>query len=349
MRLLFIVLALVFMFPQVSFALSPEQKRVIDSGAYYFNVEASGFSVDGSNSCSLATMPAISDTSGVAAAIDEFIIGHGGTGSPFEGLGTDIVEGAVRAGINPFLIVSIALKESSFGTAGIATRDTYNAFGRTASDSQPNVNINGRNWYRWDSWEASVNSSEDNQAEFLKRVYVEDRGLTDLTEVIFTYAPPSENNTELYAEQINDWVNELVTASGSALTCGASAGEGGDPEANRQIAREMLADYGWAGSQFECLDNIWSQESGWNHEADNPDSSAYGIPQALMGIAKPNIDENYPDFYEREIQVTPGVPKTYNYEGGNPATQIKWGLDYINGRYGTPCDAWEFKQAEGWY
>jgi hypothetical protein len=33
----------------------------------------------------------------------------------------------------------------------------------------------------------------------------------------------------------------------------------------------------------------------------------------------------------------------------NPATQIKWGLDYIEGRYDTPCGAWGHSQDTGWY
>ena len=33
----------------------------------------------------------------------------------------------------------------------------------------------------------------------------------------------------------------------------------------------------------------------------------------------------------------------------NPATQIKWGLDYMNSRYGSPVGAWTFWQANGWY
>jgi hypothetical protein len=33
----------------------------------------------------------------------------------------------------------------------------------------------------------------------------------------------------------------------------------------------------------------------------------------------------------------------------NPATQITWGLDYIAGRYGTPCGAWGHSQSVGWY
>jgi len=33
----------------------------------------------------------------------------------------------------------------------------------------------------------------------------------------------------------------------------------------------------------------------------------------------------------------------------NPATQIKWGLGYIQGRYGTPCNAWAYWQGHGYY
>jgi hypothetical protein len=31
------------------------------------------------------------------------------------------------------------------------------------------------------------------------------------------------------------------------------------------------------------------------------------------------------------------------------ATQIRWGLGYISGRYGTPCGAWSHSQSVGWY
>jgi hypothetical protein len=33
----------------------------------------------------------------------------------------------------------------------------------------------------------------------------------------------------------------------------------------------------------------------------------------------------------------------------NPATQIKWGLGYIQERYGSPCAAWGHSQATNWY
>jgi hypothetical protein len=33
----------------------------------------------------------------------------------------------------------------------------------------------------------------------------------------------------------------------------------------------------------------------------------------------------------------------------NPATQIIWGIEYMKDRYGSPCSAWGFKAAHGWY
>jgi hypothetical protein len=96
----------------------------------------------------------------------------------------------------------------------------------------------------------------------------------------------------------------------------------------RTIAKALLSKYGYGQDQFTCLDSIYSQESGWNTHADNPASSAYGIPQALPGSKMATAGPNWQN---------------------DAATQIKWGLGYIKGRYGSPCGAWGFKQAHGWY
>ena len=74
-----------------------------------------------------------------------------------------------------------------------------------------------------------------------------------------------------------------------------------------------MPQFGLSASEFGCLDNIWSQESGWNIHADNPTSSAYGIPQALPGSKMASAG---PDW------------------ANNPETQIRWGLGYIKSRYG---------------
>ncbi len=99
----------------------------------------------------------------------------------------------------------------------------------------------------------------------------------------------------------------------------------GDP---RSIARSMLGSYGWSSDQFGCLDSLWMRESGWNPNAENPSSGAYGIPQSLPGSKMATAGSDW---------------RT------NPATQIRWGLGYISGRYGTPCGAWAHSESHGWY
>ena len=96
----------------------------------------------------------------------------------------------------------------------------------------------------------------------------------------------------------------------------------------RDIARAMLPKFGFSSDQFGCLDSLYMSESDWDPTADNPTSTAYGIPQALTGGTHDNLPADYMT---------------------NPVSQIKWGLDYIRASYGTPCAAWEFKQANNWY
>ncbi|TQL69846.1 hypothetical protein FB381_3765 [Nocardioides albertanoniae] len=96
----------------------------------------------------------------------------------------------------------------------------------------------------------------------------------------------------------------------------------------KDIAKSMLSDFGWGLDQFSCLEPLWEKESGWNTSAANPSSSAYGIPQALPGSKMASAGDDWET---------------------NAATQIKWGMGYINDRYGSPCGAWGHSQSNGWY
>jgi flagellar biosynthesis GTPase FlhF len=89
------------------------------------------------------------------------------------------------------------------------------------------------------------------------------------------------------------------------------------------IARQMVP-----ADQFQCFSNIVDHESGWNYQASNPSSGAYGLMQALPGSKMSTAGADWQT---------------------NPATQIKWGLGYMDDRYGGPCGAWEFWQANNWY
>jgi hypothetical protein len=97
----------------------------------------------------------------------------------------------------------------------------------------------------------------------------------------------------------------------------------------REIARQILKNkYGYGENQFNCFDNIIIRESMWRVTATNPSSGAYGIPQALPGSKMASAGSDW---------------RT------NPATQIIWAIGYMKDRYGSPCAAWSFKRAHGWY
>lgn len=106
-----------------------------------------------------------------------------------------------------------------------------------------------------------------------------------------------------------------------------SNGNGGSPSQNMTLGRQMAAARGWTGPQWEALKTLWMHESGWRTDADNPTSSAYGIPQALTALHHLDGTSYMTD----------------------PRAQIKWGLNYIAGRYGTPGNAWDFWQKNNWY
>ncbi|GAB7104143.1 transglycosylase SLT domain-containing protein [Streptomyces phaeofaciens JCM 4814] len=80
--------------------------------------------------------------------------------------------------------------------------------------------------------------------------------------------------------------------------------------------------------QFQCFSNIVNHESSWNYQAVNASSGAYGLFQALPAGKYASAGADW---------------RT------NPATQIKWGLSYMDSRYGSPCEAWSFWQANHWY
>ena len=105
----------------------------------------------------------------------------------------------------------------------------------------------------------------------------------------------------------------------------AASAPSGSPQ---QIAEQMLSQFGWSSGQFSCLQPLWALESGWNIYASNPSSGAYGIPQALPGSKMASAG---PDWQS------------------DAATQIRWGLSYIQGTYGSPCAAWSHEEADGWY
>jgi len=90
---------------------------------------------------------------------------------------------------------------------------------------------------------------------------------------------------------------------------------------------------GWTIKEWNCLRFIWTKESHFNPKAHNKSSGAYGIAQFM-----PSTWGNYK------------VEKT-----AEARLQIKYGLRYIERRYGSAndptgaCNAEQFWKRKGWY
>ena len=97
---------------------------------------------------------------------------------------------------------------------------------------------------------------------------------------------------------------------------------------NRRIGKRLAAEHGWTGEEWVCLNNLWTKESGWSTRSSNSSGSAWGIPQALPGSKMRSAGTDW---------------RT------NPATQITWGIGYIEHRYRFACNAWAHWQSHNWY
>ena len=101
------------------------------------------------------------------------------------------------------------------------------------------------------------------------------------------------------------------------------------PFGAKKVAKSILIDeYGFNERQYNCLNELWTQESNWNYKSRNKVSGAHGIPQALPASKMNIISTDW---------------RT------NPVTQIRWGLRYISIRYETPCKAWAKHKRSNWY
>lgn len=120
-----------------------------------------------------------------------------------------------------------------------------------------------------------------------------------------------------------------AAAARQSLVAAAAASGDNSPGAAQAAAQQIAAsEYGWGDDQFSCLVSLWNRESGWNFAAYNSSSGATGIPQALPGSKMASAGADWQT---------------------NAVTQVRWGLSYINGSYGSPCAAWDHSESRGWY
>ena len=104
--------------------------------------------------------------------------------------------------------------------------------------------------------------------------------------------------------------------------------ENPEPGTVKGYALEQVLEYEWDYSEYSCLAKLWERESNWRHTATNSSSGAYGIPQSLPAEKMASAGSDW---------------RT------NPETQIDWGLNYIDRRYGSPCAALAHSDVHNWY
>ncbi|MFD7547857.1 transglycosylase SLT domain-containing protein [Streptomyces sp. NPDC059578] len=92
----------------------------------------------------------------------------------------------------------------------------------------------------------------------------------------------------------------------------------------KAIAKKLIAN----DTQYAAFEKIVTRESNWDVTAQNSSSGAYGLVQALPGSKMSTHGSDW---------------RT------NAETQIKWGIDYMEDRYGSPVGAWDFWKANSWY
>lgn len=138
---------------------------------------------------------------------------------------------------------------------------------------------------------------------------------------------PKPEAVEVPEEEEEPPAEDTADSSDSGVTVDIAA-DCSEYSGNQAIGCTMTLEAGWDMNEVGCLISLWDKESGWDESAYNSGSGAYGIPQSLPGD---KMAANGDDWET------------------NPATQIAWGLDYIDGRYGNPCGAWSHSESNGWY
>ncbi|WP_309616585.1 transglycosylase SLT domain-containing protein [Salinibacterium sp.] len=148
----------------------------------------------------------------------------------------------------------------------------------------------------------------------------------ELQSVTVAGGPTSVESRDAFS--ITDPVAVAPVVEAAPTASAAPAAGVPDPGSAQAVAYGILKSMGMGDDQYSCLVALWARESGWNVYAFNESSGAYGIPQSLPGDKMASAGADW---------------------ATNPATQISWGLSYIQSRYATPCGAWEHSENKGWY
>lgn len=138
---------------------------------------------------------------------------------------------------------------------------------------------------------------------------------------------PVQEEPVISQEQSSVETNTVATTNNNSLAVQNIITVQGTVSDYQAYAYSQFGNFGWSESDFQSLVQLWNRESGWNPNA-HSGSGAHGIPQALPASKMSAYGDDY----------------LTNY-----VTQINWGLNYINSKYGNPTNAWNHMSSTGWY
>lgn len=139
------------------------------------------------------------------------------------------------------------------------------------------------------------------------------------------YGMPISTGADAAMQKIYDDATAWVAANTIAPESAGGAADSGNTAGYRALGRTIAASMG-VGGQFGSIDSVFTRESGWNPKAQNPTSTAYGIPQFLNATWA-----------------------AYGGKTSDPARQIRAGIQYMKDRYGSPDGANAFWNKHHWY
>lgn len=143
--------------------------------------------------------------------------------------------------------------------------------------------------------------------------------------------------------------NQIAGSGGTGSTdTGTGGGAASIPSGSGQQALQAAAaQHGWgSGQQWQALQSVEMAEAGFNPQARNPQSGAFGLAQALghgnAGTAAADGTNEYGGYGLSDAQA-----KAAN--SGDAGAQAVWMCNYIAATYGNPVNAWSHEQANHWY
>ncbi len=127
----------------------------------------------------------------------------------------------------------------------------------------------------------------------------------------------SQNPSRVQSDPLRRVGRSVLVAIGITLFTPAYADA--PDEVKRLTIKEYAAVLVDDKYQMSCLSKLYGKESAWNPDAVN--GSHYGIPQGRSDYLRDATAEE----------------------------QVRWGLKYIDNRYGSPCAAWDFFQKNNYH